>query len=128
MRFYLGRIGRDGSKGFKGEKGGPGFQGLRGDEGPPGLPGPKGVLGDRGKVGESGEPGVSGHSGIAEGFYIVVHSQDPSVPSCPEPSYRKMWEGYSLMYTVGNGKSHSQDLGDPGSCVKSFRYVFFSLL
>ena len=35
-----------------------------------------------------------------------------------------MWEGYSLMYTVGNGYAHSQDLGDAGSCSKTFRYEF----
>jgi len=41
-----------------------------------------------------------------------------------------MWEGYSLMYTVGNGYAHSQDLGDAGSCSKSFStlpFLFCSL-
>ena len=27
------------------------------------------------------------------------------------------------MYTVGNGQAHAQDLGDAGSCVRSFRYA-----
>ena len=31
------------------------------------------------------------------------------------------------MYTVGNGQAHAQDLGDAGSCVKSFRYYFLSI-
>ncbi|XP_066922339.1 collagen alpha-2(IV) chain-like [Clytia hemisphaerica] len=36
-----------------------------------------------------------------------------------------MWEGYSLMYTVGNGQAHAQDLGDAGSCVRSFSTLPF---
>lgn len=119
-----GIAGENGPKGFKGTAGGPGFPGLRGDQGPPGAPGPKAGLGDRGRTGLNGEPGPQGPSGIAEGFVIVLHSQNPFVPSCPS-NYNKMWEGYSLMYTVGNGKSHSQDLGDPGSCIKSFSTMPF---
>jgi len=50
----------------------------------------------------------------------VRHAQDAFAPVCPN-NYDVMWEGYSLMYTVGNGQAHAQDLGDAGSCVKSFR-------
>ena len=75
-----------------------------------------------------GEPGPIGPNGKTEtgassGYYVVRHSQNSFVPACPR-DYEVMWEGYSLMYTVGNGFAHSQDLGDAGSCSRSFRFEF----
>lgn len=37
----------------------------------------------------------------------------------------KLWEGYSLLYIEGNEKSHNQDLGSPGSCVRKFSTMPF---
>lgn len=76
--------------------------------------------------------GLAGSEGAARtaeefGHYIVRHSQDSFIPSCPR-KYKMLWEGYSLMYTVGNGQAHSQDLGDAGSCSKSFRLVTSSVI
>ena len=30
----------------------------------------------------------------------------------------RLWDGYSLLYIEGNLKSHNQDLGFAGSCLK----------
>lgn len=95
---------------------------MIGPQGAVGLEGSKGALGD---VGAQGLPGVQGSEGNvrtadAFGHYIVRHSQDSFIPGCPR-NYNVLWEGYSLMYTVGNGQAHSQDLGTAGSCSRSFR-------
>jgi integrin beta 8 len=37
----------------------------------------------------------------------------------------KLWEGYSLLYTQGNERAHSQDLGAAGSCLKNFNTMPF---
>jgi len=119
-----GGLGRPGPKGSIGPPGNNGFPGLSGSQGSPGKQGPDAGPGIEGNRGQPGSPGPPGPSGIAEGFHIVTHSQDPFVPKCPR-AYKKLWEGYSMMYTVGNGKSHSQDLGDPGSCARSFSTMPF---
>ena len=33
------------------------------------------------------------------------------IPSCP-PGSSKMWDGYSLLFVMGNKRSHAQDLGE----------------
>jgi hypothetical protein len=38
------------------------------------------------------------------------HSQTTVVPQCPQGS-AKLWDGYSLVHVIGNGRSHGQDLG-----------------
>lgn len=123
MFFILvGPFGRKGQVGERGNRGPPGFPGLIGEPGPPGSEGPKGPDGEIGQEGEPGLKGEAGQKGIAEGFYIVRHSQDAFIPRCPR-NYKQLWTGYSLMYTVGNGHAHSQDLGNAGSCSRSFRLV-----
>lgn len=37
----------------------------------------------------------------------------------------RLWEGYSLLYIEGNEKSHNQDLGFAGSCVRKFSTMPF---
>lgn len=108
-------------------KGDNGFPGLTGSQGPDGKPGERGVTGDKGVTGVPGLGGPAGEMGTTKafGYYFVKHSQrsgENFIPSCPR-NYEVLWEGYSLMYTVGNGHAHSQDLGDAGSCSKSFRLV-----
>lgn len=36
-----------------------------------------------------------------------------------------MWEGYSLLFLIGNGRSAAQDLGQPGSCLRRFNTMPF---
>ena len=119
--MVLGFTGRIGSPGLPGAAGNRGFRGLMGDQGPDGRTGPSGETGDRGRPGADGRPGPAGTEGIAEGYVVVRHSQDYTIPQCPN-SYKLLWEGYSMLYTVGNGHSHGQDLSDAGSCVRKFRY------
>ncbi|XP_065643580.1 uncharacterized protein LOC100214647 isoform X2 [Hydra vulgaris] len=116
--------GKVGSQGLKGVRGSPGFTGLPGEPGPSGQRGQTGPSGDKGETGDEGKPGPAGSSGVAEGFYIVRHSLSSIVPSCPR-NYKILWSGYSLVYTVGNGQAHAQDLGTAGSCVKSFSKLPF---
>jgi len=119
----LGDQGAKGLQGPKGPAGNAGFPGIIGSQGPPGPVGDSGPNGDGGSAGLQGPEGPAGPTGTADhfGYHIVRHSQNSFVPQCPR-NYEVMWEGYSLMYTVGNGFAHSQDLGDAGSCSKSFRY------
>lgn len=116
--------GKQGPVGEKGLRGNRGFAGIAGPDGEPGQAGPKGPPGDKGVTGIGGIQGAQGESAVASdlGHHVVRHSQSVEVPLCPR-NYKTLWEGYSLMYTVGNGHAHSQDLGDPGSCSRSFRYV-----
>ena len=115
--IFPGTFGPKGERGDPGPRGISGFPGIGGDPGKPGEAGPRGNFGPPGPVGESGEIGAPGPSGIAEGFYIVKHSQSDRIPSCPK-NYNKLWDGYSLVYTVGNGMAHGQDLANAGSCVR----------
>ena len=32
----------------------------------------------------------------------------------------KLWDGYSFLYMMADWKAHGQDLGDPGSCLRTF--------
>lgn len=41
-----------------------------------------------------------------------------------------MWDGFSLLHIMGNSKTHGQDLGAPGSCLRKFSvmpYMFCNL-
>lgn len=140
----IGKIGLSGRPGLKGVKGEPGDIGNQGSTGPKGIQGRNGfpgLIGTQGKYGSKGEkgfigppgpkglPGLGGPLGLdwtpeVFGHYIVRHSQNDIIPACPN-NYEVMWEGYSLMYTVGNGQAHAQDLGDAGSCVQSFSTLPF---
>ena len=55
---------------------------------------------------------------------FAVHSQDQAIPSCPGES-TKLWDGYSLVFTIGNGYGHGQDLGRSGSCLRKFLHLPF---
>jgi len=77
------------------------------------------VAGKSGAAGPVGKPGDKGVDSTRSGHVIVRHSQDPRQPYCPQ-GFKEMWKGFSLMYTVGNGRSHMMDLGKSGSCVKKF--------
>lgn len=74
-----------------------------------GAPGPKG---DAGRD-------CSESSDINSGILLVKHSQSTEIPRC-DYGQSKLWEGYSLLYVDGNDYAHNQDLGSPGSCVKTF--------
>lgn len=44
------------------------------------------------------------------GILLVRHSQSNQVPAC-ERGHIKLWDGYSMLYTDGDERAHSQDLG-----------------
>lgn len=113
-----GMTGPPGFPGVPGAKGAPGFEGAPGAPGLPGLIGPVGPPGLTGVQGPPGLPGLKGESGLPceqtpdylTGILLVKHSQSQNVPVC-EPGHIKLWEGYSLLYTDGDERAHSQDLG-----------------
>ena len=49
------------------------------------------------------------------------HSQTTRIPECPEGTNR-MWTGYSLLFTQGNGYTHGQDLGRKSVAISKFYY------
>lgn len=53
------------------------------------------------------------------GFLVTRHSQTVDVPSCPVGT-SLIYDGYSLLYVQGNERSHGQDLGTAGSCLRKF--------
>lgn len=132
-----GTPGKDGAPGPPGMNGSPGLKGdlgFPGPRGPPGLPGPmglQGIQGDRGEIGRTGMTGPPGMPGAPctttdylTGILLVRHSQSQQIPTC-EPGHVKLWDGYSLLYIDGNEKSHNQDLGYAGSCVRKFSTMPF---
>ena len=114
-----GNAGQRGALGDKGVRGKDGLPGLPGDRGSDGGLGEQGFPGFAGDSGPEGDQGPVGIAGVAEGFYIVRHGQSDIVPECPA-NYKKLWDGYSWVYSVGNGMAHGQDLANAGSCA---RYV-----
>lgn len=60
-----------------------------------------------------GAPGAPAPNGIGprdRGFYFARHSQTEMIPICPKNTV-KLWEGFSLLHTMGNGRPYTQDLG-----------------
>lgn len=56
---------------------------------------------------------------------IAVHSQDTSIPPCPQ-GWRSLWIGYSfLMHTGAGDEGGGQSLVSPGSCLEDFRTTPF---
>lgn len=107
---FPGLEGPKGATGYPGEHGPPGKPGSPGPIGPSGLPGLQGPVGP---VGLRGEPGASceATSDYLTGILLVKHSQSSQVPVC-EPGHIQLWDGYSLLYTDGDERAHSQDLGE----------------
>ena len=114
-------MGLPGPPGFPGLDGVKGEHGFMGPPGPAGIPGPPGLTGPPGLPGLQGSIGLPGHKGepgipceaeadYLTGILLVKHSQSREVPYC-EPGSIKLWEGYSLLYTDGDERAHSQDLG-----------------
>jgi collagen type IV alpha len=99
----------------------PGPEGLSGTPGKPGLNGADGEIGARGFTGEKGDPG---RIFSKTGLMLTRHSQDQKEPECPANTV-KMWDGFSLLYFSGNEKSHQQDLGSAGSCLRRFSVMPF---
>lgn len=110
-----------GPPGFPGRDGAKGEIGFVGAPGAPGLPGQPGLDGPPGQAGLSGTPGFPGIKGeqgapcdivpdYLTGILLVKHSQSQTVPTC-ERGHIKLWEGYSLLFTDGDERAHSQDLG-----------------
>lgn len=62
---------------------------------------------------------------MSSGFLLVIHSQSVEVPVCPEGS-SPLWTGYSLFYLEGQERTHTQDLGQAGSCLRIFSTMPFS--
>lgn len=117
-----GQQGVTGIQGIKGDEGNPGFNGLPGAKGEPGLLGPSGPRGYPGPPGPDGVPGQVGPPGpssMEHGFLVTRHSQSVEVPQCPEGT-SVIYDGYSLLYVQGNERSHGQDLGTAGSCLRKF--------
>lgn len=106
---FPGLDGIKGAQGFIGPPGPSGLPGLPGPVGTPGLPGLQGPVGAPGLVGEPGAPCETTPDYLT-GILLVKHSQSQSVPVC-EPGHIRIWEGYSLLYTDGDERAHSQDLG-----------------
>lgn len=104
-------------------QGTPGKAGQKGDRGFEGLPGPPGMPGKTGPPGVKGQTGPPGGDFLT-GILLVKHSQSEEVPPCPL-GLPKVWDGFSLMYLEGNEKSHNQDLGAPGSCIRRFHTMPF---
>lgn len=143
-RGFPGPVGPPGPPGEKGIPGPPGFPGsngvkgaigLQGPPGPvglPGLPGPVGAPGLPGLQGPVGVPGIPGEPGLPcepasdylTGILLVKHSQSQLLPVC-DAGHIKLWEGYSLLFTDGDERAHSQDLGYAGSCVRKFSTMPF---
>lgn len=131
-----GRDGLIGAKGDQGYPGAPGLPGEKGDMGIPGIPGAPGTPGSRGMAGNEGRPGDMGPRGTPgdpgapgqayarAGLLITRHSQESREPECPQNTV-KLWDGYSLLYFSGNEKSHQQDLGTAGSCLRRFSVMPF---
>lgn len=46
------------------------------------------------------------------------------IPICPQNTV-KLWDGFSLLHIMGNGKPYAQDLGAAGSCVRKFSTMPF---
>lgn len=113
-----GASGQPGFPGSHGMKGAPGPQGPSGPVGLPGLQGPVGAPGLPGLQGPVGHPGEPGEPGLPceaapdylTGILLVKHSQTDRVPVC-DAGHIQLWEGYSMLSTDGNERSHSQDLG-----------------
>lgn len=56
---------------------------------------------------------------------VAVHSQDQSIPPCPQ-TWKSLWIGYSfLMHTGAGDQGGGQALMSPGSCLEDFRAVPF---
>ncbi|KAG2464160.1 CO4A6 protein, partial [Polypterus senegalus] len=56
---------------------------------------------------------------------IAVHSQDITIPNCPD-GWQSMWIGYSfLMHTASGAEGGGQSLVSPGSCLEDFRATPF---
>lgn len=106
---FPGLDGLKGEAGFMGPPGPSGPPGLQGLLGPPGLPGLDGPEGPPGPRGETGAP-CEAPADYLTGILLVKHSQTNEVPSC-DGGHIKLWEGYSLLYTDGDERAHSQDLG-----------------
>ena len=95
--------------GLIGPPGPIGPAGLPGLDGAPGLPGLQGPAGVPGLKGEAGPP-CEQTSDYLTGILLVKHSQSQNIPVC-EPGHIKLWDGFSLLYTDGDERAHSQDLG-----------------
>lgn len=131
---HTGLNGEQGPCGPKGDKGdyGPqgckgcdGAPGLKGDKGEPGLPGESGVVGQKGNRGPEGEKGSHGPTKELNLGLLVVHSQSANTPRCPG-NMNTLWEGFSLLYLEGQERAHTQDLGQPGSCMRVFSTLPFA--
>lgn len=56
---------------------------------------------------------------------IAVHSQEETIPDCPE-GWVSLWIGYSfVMHTGAGAEGSGQDLQSPGSCLEDFRAAPF---
>lgn len=95
--------------GLDGPPGAPGLRGLQGLQGPPGKPGLQGPIGPTGPQGEAGLP-CEASADYLTGILLVRHSQSEEIPTC-DRGHIKLWDGYSLLYTDGDERAHSQDLG-----------------
>lgn len=128
-----GMMGKPGEGGLPGREGERGMIGLPGSQGPEGNEGAPGYSGTRGAVGRQGSPGSPGAPGAPappapgprdRGFHFSRHSQSEMIPTCPRNTV-KMWDGFSLLHIMGNGKPYGQDLGAAGSCVQKFSTMPF---
>ncbi|KPP78809.1 hypothetical protein Z043_101659 [Scleropages formosus] len=55
---------------------------------------------------------------------VAVHSQDSTIPKCPQ-GWRSLWIGYSFLMHTASGEGGGQSLMSPGSCLEHFRTTPF---
>lgn len=63
-----------------------------------------------GNPGQPGLPAIKKKGPPSRGFVFTFHSQSDVAPSCPGNT-KLMWQGFSLLHFMGNGRARGQDLG-----------------
>uniref|UniRef100_A0A1I8FP47 Collagen IV NC1 domain-containing protein n=1 Tax=Macrostomum lignano TaxID=282301 RepID=A0A1I8FP47_9PLAT len=123
---------REGSARTTGPKGDLGEAGPIGDKGPPGPKGQQGDHGDDGgDNGSKGEPAatVTAVRRVATcgATCSRCNSQRTDVPGCPSGTQRPLGRLLVIMSVFSNSYTKVYDLGSPGSCLRRFNVMPFSL-
>jgi len=117
----------DGVSYSPGKSGVPGRRGKNGKPGPEGSPGQNNYRsGQTGLPGQAGLPGKRGLRGdsASYGFILTQHSQNSTIPYCPDGS-AVLWTGYSYLFGKSGDLVFGQDMGQSTSCMKYFNQIPF---